>query len=203
MLAPAKSADANLENLVLSSTEEKALILLGQGVEPSAVAFAVGVSESRISQLISDPHFAARVAELRYNTLAKHAVRDNAYDELEDSLLERLKNCLPMMYKPMEVLASIRVINAAKRRGSGVTPSQQNQAPVVNLMMPIQIINQYRLNAQNQVIKAGQQDLITVQSGSMRTLLAQRKAATPEIGNQNVINNSPSPEVVGTNGNSS
>src|SRR3990172_10475512 len=112
----------NVSDLFLSSTDERILALLGQGIEPRIAAPAVGVSEIYISQKISDPLFASRVAELRYETLAKHSVRDNAYDELEDQLIDRMKNCLPMMYKPMEVLAAIRVINQAKRRSNGLTP---------------------------------------------------------------------------------
>jgi hypothetical protein len=167
----------NISDMVLSSTEERALTLLGQGLEPSVVASAVGVSESRISQLISNPHFSARVYELRYTQLAAHAKRDNAYDAIEDDLIEKLKHLMPLMYKPMEVLAAIRVINQAKRRGVGMQPTSQSSAPVVNLTLPIQIINQYRLDANNQVIQAGQQALITVQSTQLRNMLEARKGA--------------------------
>jgi hypothetical protein len=175
----------NLSDLRLSSVEQRALILLGQGIEPRTVASAVGVTDSHISQLLSNPEFAARVADLRYETLAKHSVRDNAYDELEDTLLEKLKNCIPYMSKPMEILAAVTRINQAKRRGSMVNPSSQSQNPVIQLSMPIQIINQYRLDVNNQVIQAGQQPLITVQSGALKSMVeAARAAKTKE--NQNV-----------------
>jgi hypothetical protein len=171
------SESSNTQDLVLSSTEERALTLLGQGLEPAVVASAVGVSESRISQLISDPHFAARVYELRYEQLAKHSQRDNAYDELEDSLIEKLKHMIPMMFEPMKVLAAVRVINQAKRRGAGTSPTSQSSSPVVQLTLPIQILNQFRLDANNQVIEAGQQALITVQSGHLRNMLSSQKGA--------------------------
>ena len=70
----------DVSNLVLSQTEIRALNLLGQGIEPGIVASAVGVTEARISQLISDPLFSAKVAELRYVNLAKHSDRDREYD---------------------------------------------------------------------------------------------------------------------------
>jgi hypothetical protein len=163
---------SNIQDLVLNSTEQRALILLGQGIEPRTVASAVGVTDSHISQLLSKPEFAARVADLRYDALAKHSVRDNAYDELEDTLIEKLKNCIPYMSKPMEILASVRIINQAKRRGQMVNPAAQSQNPVIQLSMPVQIINQFRLDVNNQVIQAGQQQLVTVQSGSLKALLA-------------------------------
>lgn len=159
-----------------TSTEERALTLLGQGLGPEVVASAVGVTVSRISQLLSTPEFSAQVADLRYKNLSKHNERDNAYDRMEDTLLQKLQDLLPFMVRPMEVLKAIQVINAAKRRGSSAPESITNQQTVVQLVMPTQIINRYTLNSNNQVITAGQQDLVTVQSSSLPALLAARKA---------------------------
>ena len=154
-----------------TSTEDRALSLLGQGLGPEVVAAAVGVSTSRISQLLSTPEFSQKVAELRYESLAKHNQRDNAYDKMEDSLLEKLKDCLPFMMRPMEILKAIQVINAAKRRGSSAPESITAQQTVVQLVMPTQILQSFTTNINNQVIKAGQQDLVTVQSSNMDKLL--------------------------------
>ena len=102
----------------LSLTESRALELLGTGAAPEQVAAACGVTVSRISQLISEPRFAALVADLRFASLSKHNARDTEYDTIEDKLIEQLKNLLPLMMRPMEVLKAISVINAAKRRGA-------------------------------------------------------------------------------------
>ena len=67
-------------------TEERALALLGSGVSPTAVAASLGITDSRISQLLSDENFAAEVATLRYQNLQKHNARDSAYDSLEDEV---------------------------------------------------------------------------------------------------------------------
>ena len=101
-----------------TSTESRALSLLGQGLGAEIVASAVGVTVSRISQLLSDPEFSAQVAHLRYENLAKHNQRDNKYDVMEDDLLDKMKDLIPMMYKPFEVLKAIQIINQAKRRGA-------------------------------------------------------------------------------------
>lgn len=157
-----------------TTTQDRALTLLGQGIGPEQVALALGVTTSAISQLVSDPEFAARVSELRFKNLAKHNERDNAYDALEDELLEKLKNLIPFMMRPMEVLKSIQVINAAKRRGSSAPESIMAKNEVVPLVLPQVIINQFTLNANNQVIQAGQQELVTIQSGSLNRLLEKR-----------------------------
>jgi hypothetical protein len=165
-----------------TTTEDRALTLLGQGLGPEIVASAVGVSVSRISQLLSDSDFAARVAELRFTNLAKHNTRDNKYDSLEDKLLEKMENLIEYMHKPFEVLKAISVINAAKRRGSAAPEQLVGQRTVVQLVMPTQVIQQFsspeqsiQVNINNQVTRAGGQDLVTVQSSQMDRLLSAAK----------------------------
>jgi predicted transcriptional regulator len=181
-----------------TGVEERALNLLGQGVKPEQVAAAIGVTPSYISQLVSQPEFSSQVFELRYKNLSRHNERDNEYDSIEDKLLKRLKDLLPLMMKPVEVLRAIQVINSAKRRGASAPEQLTSQQTVTTLIMPVQIIQQFTRNSSNQVIKAGDQELITIQSGNMDKLLtAQTNIAshistiTPESllslkGNQNV-----------------
>lgn len=162
-----------------SAVEDRALTLLGHGIDPKLVASAVGVSVSRISQLVSDPVFADKVSDLRYKYLSRHNERDNAYDEIESELIERMKGLLPMMYKPMEVLKAIAVINGAARRGASSPESILGQKEVVSLTMPAVIINQFTkndltVNINNQVVRAGDQELVTVQSVRMQDLLRQK-----------------------------
>ena len=157
----------------LSLTESRALELLGSGAAPEQVAAACGVSQSRISQLLSDTEFAAAVADLRFQSLSKHNSRDSEYDNIEDALIERMKNLLPLMMRPMEVLRAIATINAAKRRGASA-PAQvtQNSQTIVNITLPQIIVDRFTsakvvTNSDNQVVKAGEQDLVTMQAGTL------------------------------------
>ncbi len=168
----------------LSSSESRALTLLGQGINPEMAASAVGLSVSRISQLLSDPEFAAQVAEARYRNLVKHNERDNMYDEMENILAKKFHDLIPFMMKPMEILKGLREINALKRRGSSAPDSITQQQEVINLVMPVQIISQYRVNSANQVVQAGNQDLITIQAGGLNALI-KAKNAQKEL--QNVV----------------
>jgi predicted transcriptional regulator len=162
-------------NLTLSSTEQRALDLLGQGVSAEQTAAALGISPSRVSQLLSEESFAAAVSERRFAALSKHTARDNAYDQIEDALIDKFRDMIPLMYKPMEVMKAMQVVNQAKRRGQSAPESISNQREVINLILPTQIIQQFQVDIKNQVIQAGQQTLVTVQSGSMTDLLAKHK----------------------------
>jgi len=163
-----------------TATESRALELLGQNIHPAHVAAALGVTESLISQYLADPQFVSEVAELRFKTLAKHNTRDLAYDSMEDELLAKLRDLLPFMMKPLEILRAIQVINGAKRRGSTAPESLTQKSEVISLTLPIQIINQFQTNSANQVIKAGDQELVTVQSAQMSKLLSAHLA--PKVG---------------------
>lgn len=171
---------------VSTSSAERIKTLLGQGLGVDVVAAAIGVSPSLISQHLSDPVFSAQVAELRYSSLAKHNDRDTRYDEMEDALQEKLKDLIPYMMKPLEVLRAITVINSAKRRGISTPEQITGQQDVVKLTLPTQIINNFtqnniEVNVHNQVIRAGDQTLVTVQSANMEKLLEARKSQNVQL----------------------
>ncbi len=194
-MANSNLSTAQLSNL--TNAEERALHLLGQGIIPEQAAMASGLSASRISQLLSQESFAARVAELRFEALSKHNDRDAAYDSLEDELLARMKDCLPLMVRPNEILRAIQTINAAKRRGSSAPQSITEQHTVINLILPTQILTQFALNPQNQVVSiqsesdnnSSNQSLLTIQSGS---LLNQIKSKQQEASNVQLISDAKS-----------
>jgi hypothetical protein len=174
------------------STQDRALDLLGQGFSVDIVSSAIGVSPSYISQLLSDPIFAAKVAELRYDSLIKHNERDMSYDEIEDALLRKMKDLLPFMMKPMEVLKAIQVVNQAKRRGSSAPEQISGQQTVVQLTIPVSVINQFskpsvEVNVNNQIVKVDEQDLTTIQSVSLETLLASNKSKPLLLERQNHV----------------
>lgn len=163
-------------------TEERALALLGSGVAPETAAASLGISPARISQLLSDDNFAARVAELRYENLAKHNRRDASYDSLEDQLIEKMQDVIPLMHRPMEILKAIAVINAAKRRGQSTPESIIEKQQIINLTIPVQVINKFQTNMQGQVTtietENTTQNLLTIQSGSLDNLIKEKRNGT-------------------------
>lgn len=169
-----------------NSTEERAIKLLGSGLRPEQVATAIGVDPSRISQLLSNQNFAAAVANLRFEALQRHNATDEAYDTIEEALIEKLSDVLPLMLKPMEILKAISVINAAKRRGQSAPDNITQQATVVNLVMPTQIIQKFSMNSNNQITNVGSQTLQTMQSNVLLES-TKAKAAQNEADQQSII----------------
>ena len=163
-----------------TATEDKALTLLGSGVGAEAVANALGVTAARISQLLANKKFADQVAELRFKNLQQHNSRDSRYDSMEDTLLEKLENNIGLMFRPTDILKAIQVINNAKRRGQSAPDQVTNQQNIVNLLLPTQITQKFVTNTTNQVVKAGDQNLVTMQSGSLLSLAEATKPHTEQ-----------------------
>ena len=170
-----------------TKTEQRALELLGSGLSPEVVASAVGVTPARISQLLSDENFANQVTELRYKTLSAHNQRDSHYDSIEDTLLSKLEKSIPLMCKPGELLGAIKVINGAKRRGQSTPEHITNQQTVVQINLPQVAVEKFITNSANQVVKAGTQELVTIQSGTLLKEIRQAAvvAATTRQGVEN------------------
>lgn len=158
------------------ANRERILKLLGQGVEQEVVATAVGVSPSYISQLLQEPEFAGLVAERRLVNLEAASDRDSKYDELEDSLLSKLRDVSDYMTKPREIAGVLLGLNKAVRRGVRPENSPQVKQNVVVLNFPSVIQQKFVVNEVNQVIGVGTEgtevlrDLTTI---SAKNLLAQ------------------------------
>lgn len=162
--------------VALNSTDERALKLLGTGtILQEQVAAALGVTPGYISQLMADEKFAAAVQELRYQNLNRHNERDNKLDTLEDQIIDKMQRSLPLVMRPMELTRMLQVVNGAKRRGQSAPESASTQTKVVTITVPVQVINRFTTNQENQVIQVGEQQLITMQSG---VLLERVKNAT-------------------------
>jgi len=169
---PASTANLNHTNTgATTSIEEKALKLLGSGVNPEQTAMALGVSPSRISQLMSEKKFADKVATLRYAVLQSATLRDGKYDTLEDKLIDKLDKSMPLMVRPDTILKAIATINSAKRRGQSAAPSVSNQQNIVQLILPTVITQKFTTNINNQVIKTGSKELVTMASGTLNKMV--------------------------------
>jgi hypothetical protein len=116
---------------------------------------------------MSEKHFADKVSALRYNALQKHNTRDNKYDSVEDLLLEKLERSLPLMIRPDTIMKAIQVVNGAKRRGTSAPTTINNTQNVVQLVLPSVITQKFATDINNQVIKAGDQSLLTMPSSQL------------------------------------
>ena len=159
-----------------NSLAERAKTLLGSGITAATVAGSLGVSEGYISQLLSDSVFASEVSSLRYTALQSHNARDDRYDTIEDKLQDKLEQSIPLMIKPDTILKAIQVINGAKRRGATADIVEVAPQSMVTITLPKATIQNFTTNINNQVIKAGNQDLLTIDSDKLTNLSKEETA---------------------------
>lgn len=169
-IAPENFADKKYEGI-----QAKILTMLGNGLSNAIVATAAGVTEGYISQLLAEESFAMQVTQLRYESLQAHTARDNRYDKMEDALLEKMADLIPLMYRPAEVLRAIQVINAAKRRGASAPENITINNTVVNLSIPRHQFDRFTKTVDGQVVEVGDKSLVTIQSGTLLSKLKEYK----------------------------
>lgn len=132
------------------------------------IATELGLTPSAVTQLAATPAVQAAIAPSSAETEL-----DNQYDRIEKKLLDQLERTTPLLMRPMEIAKVLTTINGAKRRGGALKQSDAPQQ-VLNLTLPLAIQNKFVLNQHNQVITAGSQDLVTIQSAGVSKLLEQR-----------------------------
>lgn len=169
-----------MSDFQITGLQDRICKLLGQGIEPARVASAVGCEQSYISQLLSDEHFKSRVQSLKLDMLQAATERDERLNGLEDKLIKKVDESLanPLQFRTgIEQVRALSMVNNLKRRGAntdGAVTMQNNT--IVQLVLPTHIINkfankEYQLDINNQVIQAGEQTLVTMQSGSLESMI--------------------------------
>lgn len=159
-----------------STNTSQLLALLSAGVSQSDAALKLGITASAVTQLIDTQ---PELQELRKQQLKRSSELDVQYDDIEDKLLKQLQRTVPLLTRPQEIAAVLTRVNQARRRG---VASSSNDAPttVVTLNLPTTIRNKFVVNNKNQVITAGSQDLVTIPSSAVSTLLTKRLEAPVE-----------------------
>jgi len=152
--------------------KDKIRDLLGAGLDVTVVASAVGCSVSYVSNLMADEDFAREVAEIKVTRLQSAAKRDEKFNSIEDSLLDRLTELIKSpaftFTKPREILSALAVVNKAVRRGPAVDHSAENNSGiVVQITLPERVASKLVMNAQGEVVALDDQTLVTMPSNQL------------------------------------
>lgn len=171
-------------------TKEQVLYLLSStSMGTVEIAQTLGVSPAVVSQLKGDPEFMQKVAERRTTVGLAQIRRDEKIDSLEDKALERMEKVLPLMFKPMEVLKAVQVINGLHRRSQQkeVLPggtAEGNQ--VVSITLPKhtkEATVQVKFNTNNEIVEVEGRQMVNMPSGEVLKKLEEHKGSrqAPQI----------------------
>jgi hypothetical protein len=155
-----------------STIEDKLIDLLGSvGLTAEQAANACGITVSRVSQLLAQEAFASKVQELRAAALTEANETDKRWSKLENRVLEKLETQIDGIYDVDDLLKAASMLNRRIDRGTKSVAQVVQASPVIQLSIPTVAIQNLVTNINQHVIKAGNQSLITIQSGNMKGLL--------------------------------
>jgi hypothetical protein len=90
------------------------------------------------------------------------------------------------MYKPSDVLRAFQVLNAAKRRGVPATEAVSNRQAVVNLTLPVQLVQNFITNSRGEVVEVEGQTLVTMPSSQLLRNLSESEKGKSNDGSSGV-----------------
>lgn len=160
-----------------STHANQVISYLKNGVSPIEISRALGITPGAVTQLMQSPEVSEVVNKIQAEQQARSSALDKRYDDLEEKLLGQLEKTVPLLMRPMEITKVLSQINAAKRRGA-VHAISSGPAQVLQLNIPISLQSKFIVNAANQVVQAGEQTLVTMQSSNIPGL-AQTMVALP------------------------
>lgn len=168
--------------------------LLGAGLLPAEAARAVGVDDSYVSQLQKETSFTEQVSELVKKAFADQSEIDNNYTDIERVLSKKLRQSTEFMQNPDQILRTLRFANEAKRKlapaltnpGNGGNGDGSSNLRPVTLILPTQIINNFTLSPNNEIVAVGEEQLNTLPSANINNLVKNykdnlKKTVVPKI----------------------
>lgn len=158
-----------------TKAEEDILSLLSDGHSQETVATTLGITPSQISQYLSKGDFREELAKRKSKKLEKYKKLDEGYDELEQSVLDRLRASIGFVTKPIELTAILSRLNAAKRRMSdGSVSSNVPVQSIVTIVLPATLVHKFTKTAEGHMVAIDNQSLVTMPSGHLAKI-----ASTP------------------------
>lgn len=162
-------------------SKSQIIALAEAGISNTLIAARCEVSESYVSQVLAENSIKSKVLEAQLSLLDERTKRDARYDEIEDTLLTKLKSKLPDIYKPQDILRSLVAINRAERRGA----TSQQLAELANKKESSTIAIELPERIRTRIIKSASREIISVNERAMVTmdsrLLLEEVTSTDEI----------------------
>lgn len=163
-----------------STHANQVITYLKNGVTPIEISRALGITPGAVTQLMQSPQVSTEIAKMQAEQQARSSAIDAKYDAIEEKLLVQLEKTVPLLMRPGEIANVLTRINAAKRRGVAHQVAQ-GPAQVLQLNIPIALQSKFVVNSANQVVQAGEQTLVTMQSSNIPGLAQTRLSEVQNV----------------------
>lgn len=168
----------------MDARAERALKFLAGGLAPSQVASVLGCSPARISQLLAEPEFKARLAEAQgepAGVAEEDEILNNKYLATEHAILDQMRSQIPYA-ELRDCTNALRVVGeraerraARKLQEQALRQFESSGLVTVSLTLPVHCLPKPVYNEQQEIVAIGEQAMAPLSSDAVRTLFATRK----------------------------
>jgi transcriptional regulator with XRE-family HTH domain len=161
---------------------DKIIEMLKHGLSQTVVASAVGCSDGYVSQILAEEGVREDIALAKIGDLERAVKVDTKIDDIEDLVLERLRNLAPFITRASEAARVFETLNSAKRKvpevsGINSTPT----APLVQINISQQAAVAFKLSADQQVVEVDGRSMATLPSRVLANRLKEIQTSRPQI----------------------
>ena len=135
---------------------------LEAGFTQVSIAESMGVSESLVSQLVSENSLDQIAAQQKIIKASIYQDIDASYNEAEKFIAEKLKQSVRYMTDPVKIAYVADKLNKMKRRALSQIGPREAPAKVVVLNLPRHVQNNFIFNSQNEAIAVDGRPLVSM-----------------------------------------
>ncbi len=161
---------------------DRLLELLGAGLSASVAASAVGVTPGYVSQLMEEEDFRLEVQIRRAGKAQAAIAVDESWDSVEKQAIDRMKQMMPMITKPADLIKIAEIANRAKRTARELEGADGGAAPTVSFTIPAGAEVHFQMNSSSQVIQIDGRSTEALPIQQLQKRLAERKEQRAAIG---------------------
>lgn len=161
--------------------KEEIVELLSSGIPASAVASALGVSPSLVSQVLDEEGIAQEVATQRAAKFHQFAEHDKRLHAVEAKALQKLERVLDFSTKPGEVAKIFSILNSARRVTTDQGIPQQNPTTTVVISLPESARVDFTLTTEKQVIEIEGRSMAPLPAKNVTQLLQTRRLLDTKV----------------------
>lgn len=158
-----------------SAIVDKLLGFLAAGASQTVAASAAGCSDGYVSQLVQEPWFLERLAELRSSRLSADIKHDDLLAETERRALEAVNAKLPFIKSAADAARVFSILNSARRQVAADSAASAGSAAVqqVTIVLPQAAAARIKINSSQQVIEVEGRSMAPMPSRALPALQKQ------------------------------
>lgn len=154
----------------------RVLKFLQGGCNEAQAAEAVGVTPGYVSQLVAEPDFKAQMAAKLQKDFEEAIETDKNYATVELEISRKLKQLTPYVLGLDDMLKTIKVVNAAKRKvapiiNPGGTGADGTGIKTVRLILPQVTVQNFIVNPNSEVVAVNDLRLATLNASSIDSVV--------------------------------